>query len=1349
MKIRPTLLIFVLTQIPFTLPGEVLVGWHTPSNDDGTGTDSSPDYSVSGFGGVADGITRQISNGNGTGNNTPGGDGSTDNTFGTVAIPAGSLPSVIASWATETSNVLRSELRITLSNGTGAVVDLTGMHFDYDREPDGVNPPTNIDVTYVSGSLGIADGTALASYGPIASVVGSGGGDYVDADIDLTLLADHDLAAGETVEILIKASGGLGGAHDSLFIDNLAFTGTVATPPEPPASSIPAPAITWTSGSATPETALVGVTSTLSGTILTNGSNGSDDESYGSLIADPAAPATGGAFQLSNNQSLDIVLSNNAGRRVYLNRILLDFNPRTADAPVDVSVSYVSGDLDDATTGVGSLVGQSVLGSDLADYHDLDCVLADSLSDTYLDDGESATFRIIVSGASGSGSAFIDNIGFIAYRAPNLLVLLSDDQGYADVGFNTGNNEIPTPNIDRIADFGVNCTRAYVSYSVCGPSRAGLLTGRYQQRFGFERNPQYADPQGAVPHSEMMISESLEQVGYHSGAIGKWHVGSTEEGHPLNRGFDEFYGFLGGSHKYLLTNPNNGSYQYAMPDSYKAKNEPQSYQTWILDDHTPIDPSTYVGPGGQEWYLTDEFSAQAVDFITQNAASPWFLYVAYNAPHSPMEAPQRYLDRFPGLTDVSGYPRKTYAAMVSAMDDGIGLILDALNTLGLEDDTIVFFLSDNGGKIGTGANNDPLRGDKGDAYEGGMRVPFAVRWPGAIPQGITFDDPVMSLDIFGTIAAIAGAPTNPERPLDGVNIVPFLSGLEPGFPHDEVYLRKEKQQRYAVISADDDFKFVKQGTSNELFNIATDVHEDTDLAGSNPTRLAELLALRDTWVTGLIDPVFLGITDVSEEYFDQLPGGAVTEALLNQSMINVLTPNDDGSVTGLGNYVSPTMGTWTLNPAGSYNDPNDQGDHSLDITVAASPTTDELLAGLTLDVAVTLDATTLMQVYTQFLNINEAPNNGIRVEFQDSTGTVAASVTWGGTNVGTLLNGAAFDTPVPFTPRDNSDGVSGWDQYDANVRPLKVRLTREFVTVDFDGYTASGTIQNGVSEIKKIFVYGLAGGSLASSIYMDEIAVDLYVAGEFAPFTTAWDSGSLLPDVSISGINAQLTTTAGSSSIHGSTDGSYGTYNTVAPTTAGAFALFDGDFIDVSILNETGGPLMLENLWLDFNRDEVGSPANVTATYLSGDLDDAGPVEVGSLLNQPVVAADRTDFQDLDCVLASSLADTVLESGQSAVFRISVSNASGSGASYIDNIGFSTLMLGVIQQFSPDGSNLLLRWFAESGRSYTIETSPNLQPGSWTPLPGPIIGTGLEEEALLDPPSGPDTSVFYRLVIGQ
>jgi arylsulfatase A-like enzyme len=431
----------------------------------------------------------------------------------------------------------------------------------------------------------------------------------------------------------------------------------------------------------------------------------------------------------------------------------------------------------------------------------------------------------------------------IISAAPNLIVIMADDLGYADVGFN-GCKDIPTPNIDTIASNGVRCTNGYVSYSVCGPSRAGFMTGRYQQRFGFERNPQYKpnDPDMGLTRKEKTIAELLSPVGYYSGIIGKWHLGAhVPTSHPMKRGFNEFYGHLGGGHKYFPQD-------LVIKKSEVAKNEAESYRTWILRNHEPVPPRKY---------LTDEFSDEAVSFISRNKDRPFFLFLSYNAPHTPLEATPKYLARFPDIKDKK---RKTYAAMVSAIDDGVGLLIESLRENNLEEKTIVAFLSDNGGPTTKNASrNTPFRGAKGDVWEGGHRVPFAMQWKGTLPSGVTYDQPVSSLDFAATMVTLSGAMVSRDKPLDGVNLIPYLTGKKTGSPHEVLYLRKFDQQRFSVRRGKYKLVIPHKAGRPQLYNLDEDMGETRDLASTNPKILAELNDLRKEWSSQLMEPTFMGL----------------------------------------------------------------------------------------------------------------------------------------------------------------------------------------------------------------------------------------------------------------------------------------------------------------------------------------------------------------------------------------------------------------------------------------------------------------------------------------------------------
>lgn len=434
---------------------------------------------------------------------------------------------------------------------------------------------------------------------------------------------------------------------------------------------------------------------------------------------------------------------------------------------------------------------------------------------------------------------------------PNVILIVTDDQGYADVGFN-GSKDIPTPHIDRIAKNGVVFSQGYVSFAVCAPSRAGLITGRYQDRFGYSRNPLYRpfDSTIGLPLTEQTLPEFLQKAGYNTMGIGKWHLGVHEQFRPWNRGFNQFFGFLGGGHRYF---PNE--FDIAHQDS--AKNEAQSYRTKLIRNETSVEETEY---------LTEAFSREAVSFIEKNREQPFFLYLAYNAPHNPIQATPKYLNRFEHIKDKK---RKTYAAMVSAVDDGVGSILDKLQELKLAENTIVIFLSDNGGPESDNAsNNGVLRAGKSSLYEGGIRVPFAMQWPKQILPNTKYDQAVISLDIFATVAANIVTTEKPKNYLDGVNLIPFIKGKQKNAPHEYLFWRQFDQKSYAVLHQSGLKEVIIRDTSWQFYNLKLDIGEEKNILEQNKVLLNSFEAQRKKWLANAIAPIFLGLSQ--EEQYNKL-----------------------------------------------------------------------------------------------------------------------------------------------------------------------------------------------------------------------------------------------------------------------------------------------------------------------------------------------------------------------------------------------------------------------------------------------------------------------------------------------
>ena len=430
--------------------------------------------------------------------------------------------------------------------------------------------------------------------------------------------------------------------------------------------------------------------------------------------------------------------------------------------------------------------------------------------------------------------------------APNIIVIISDDQGYADVGFH-GSKEIFTPNIDRIASNGVVFSQGYVSYAVCSPSRAGLITGKYQNRFGYTRNILLApkDSLMGLPLSEQTLPDVLNNVDYKTKAIGKWHLGAHESLIPEKRGFDEFFGFIIGGHRYFPED-------LTLNDLTEARRQMDGYITRIYDNGKRIDTKKY---------LTEELSDNAVKFIEDNSDEPFFLYLSYNAPHTPLQATERDLER---NRHIEIEKRRTYAAMVSSMDDGIGLILDKLEEKKISENTIVIFFSDNGGvEWYNFSDNGVLRGIKGDFFEGGIRVPFTMQWPKKIKPGIIYDKPIIALDVFATVASAASAEKYIKNDIDGVDLLPYINGEKSGIPHE--YLYWQNPDKDIDVVRDDRYKYLRIKGDEYIFDLKNDISEKTNIIDSSKPIFDRLKSQFKEWEKDMIDPVFMDL-GMGKEY---------------------------------------------------------------------------------------------------------------------------------------------------------------------------------------------------------------------------------------------------------------------------------------------------------------------------------------------------------------------------------------------------------------------------------------------------------------------------------------------------
>ena len=450
----------------------------------------------------------------------------------------------------------------------------------------------------------------------------------------------------------------------------------------------------------------------------------------------------------------------------------------------------------------------------------------------------------------------------IAQRPPNIILIVADDLGYNDITFGGGgvaNGAVPTPNIDSIAKDGANLSQSYAGNATCAPSRAAMMTGRYATRFGFEFTPvplQFAKLLGhsattdhptiyhpefekdvpamaemTVPTSEITLPQMLKSKGYRTMMLGKWHLGETATTRPEARGFDEYLGFVAGASRYLNSDD---------PNVVESR-----------QDFDPIDKFLYAnlpfavvnnkGPNrfAPSKYMTDYLAEEASKAIDANKNRPFFLYLAFNAPHTPLQALKSDYDALPGIAN---HRLRVYAAMIRALDRGVGKVLETLKANGLDDNTLIVFTSDNGGAnyIGLPDINKPYRGWKMTFFEGGIRVPLFLRWPAKIAKGTSFAGAAGHVDIFATAAAAAGADMPADRKMDGVNLIPYVTGQAQGAPHQTMFWRSGG---YKVLLAGDwKLQVADNPKKNWMFNLKDDPTEKTNLADTQPEKLAELTA---------------------------------------------------------------------------------------------------------------------------------------------------------------------------------------------------------------------------------------------------------------------------------------------------------------------------------------------------------------------------------------------------------------------------------------------------------------------------------------------------------------------------
>lgn len=451
-------------------------------------------------------------------------------------------------------------------------------------------------------------------------------------------------------------------------------------------------------------------------------------------------------------------------------------------------------------------------------------------------------------------------------RRPNIVLILCDDLGYADVGFHAQHFgvlcDVPTPNLDALAKAGMIFPQAYVAHPFCGPSRMAILSGQMPHRFGGQKNlPDVAKNledynQKGIPEEKVLLSSVLQQAGYATACIGKWHLGTAKPFHPLARGFDEFYGFLGGGHQYYpsVTDkvvPKVNDYQFFMQRGWADTLSPE---------------------GG---YLTDLLTAEAAQFIQRSAdtAEPFFLYLAYNAPHSPLQGktedlrtlfPKHQPENPRNGVDYRDYePRQNYVAMVYAVDRGVGQVVDVLRdpngdldrSDSIFENTLVVFLSDNGGKILQAANNAPLLDDKGSTHEGGIRVPMLMHWPGQLAAGAVFEHPVLALDLFPTLTGLAQAAVPEGQPLDGKDIwADLLAGRDPHADETLIWLRHHGGGNEVALRRGDLKAYRKNFGRWSVYDVVADAGETHDDAASHQAFLERVISDGAARAAAWIDP---------------------------------------------------------------------------------------------------------------------------------------------------------------------------------------------------------------------------------------------------------------------------------------------------------------------------------------------------------------------------------------------------------------------------------------------------------------------------------------------------------------
>ena len=462
-------------------------------------------------------------------------------------------------------------------------------------------------------------------------------------------------------------------------------------------------------------------------------------------------------------------------------------------------------------------------------------------------------------------------------RRSNIILIIADDLGYGELGC-YGGSEIPTPHLDALASEGAVFTNAYVTASYCAASRAAMLTSRYQTRFGFEFNPIGATnskPGIGLPTSETTIADEMRNVGYATGLVGKWHLGGTADYHPQRRGFDEFFGFLHEGH-YFVPHPFAGVTTWlrrkSLPDGssgrWSSADGRVHWSTHLNQNEPPYDTDNPImrssQPVAEADNLTTAFTREACDFINRHVSQPFFLCVAYNAVHSPLQGQDNYMQKFAHIDDIQ---RRIFAAMLAHLDDGVGQVVATIDRNQIAERTLVVFISDNGGPTKElTSSNYPLRGGKGNLYEGGIRIPMIVRLKNVVPPAV-INTPVSSMDIGATALDLANVVSQPGKPnpqgsrgsssnshRDGISLMPSLNSPEShAAPHE--FLAWRMGNRQALRQGN--WKIVRSGTGNwELYDLENDIGESKDLAAHQAARLRSMVEIWSHWNSQQVEPLW-------------------------------------------------------------------------------------------------------------------------------------------------------------------------------------------------------------------------------------------------------------------------------------------------------------------------------------------------------------------------------------------------------------------------------------------------------------------------------------------------------------